>query len=193
MFDDESEFNFAAEVAKSGRASCKHCKTNCEKDQVRLAKLLPNPFGWVEIQPGFSPAYFEFSAYHVNDELLQIAPNCSSGKMKQWYHIDCLFEAFTKQRATTRKIESASDIFGWETLNAEFQDRLLEKIKQSGGSSARPDAKKQVTIHLKTNSFNSIRILMWLGQPEIRFSDSSSNWNCARERWFIGGISQHLQ
>ena len=45
MFDDESEYNFLAEVAKSGRASCKQCKTNCDKDQVRMAKLLPNPFG----------------------------------------------------------------------------------------------------------------------------------------------------
>lgn len=45
MFEDESDYNFLAEVAKSGRAACKHCKTNCEKDQVRMAKLLPNPFG----------------------------------------------------------------------------------------------------------------------------------------------------
>lgn len=68
--------------------------------------------------------------------------------MKQWYHIDCLFEAFSKQRAATKKIESASDIFGWETLNADVQDRLLEKIKQSGGSGDKPAPKAKVLVHL---------------------------------------------
>lgn len=63
--------------------------------------------------------------------------------MRHWYHIDCLFESFTKQRATTKKIESASDIFGWETLNADVQDRILQKIQQSGGSGERPKAKEK--------------------------------------------------
>lgn len=65
--------------------------------------------------------------------------------MKQWYHIDCLFEAFTKQRASTKKIESASDIMGWETLNSDIQERLLQKIKQSGGSGERPDPNAKVS------------------------------------------------
>lgn len=64
--------------------------------------------------------------------------------MKQWYHVDCLFEAFTKQRAATKKIESASDIYGWESLNADVQERLLQKIKQSGGSGDKPVAKAKV-------------------------------------------------
>lgn len=66
--------------------------------------------------------------------------------MKQWYHIDCIFESFTKQRASTKKIESASDIYGWEALNAGVQDRLLQKIKGSGGSGEKPNPKAGVSF-----------------------------------------------
>lgn len=86
-------------------------------------------------------------------------PRCSSGKMKQWYHIDCLFEAFTKQRAATKKIESASDILGWETMNSDVQERLLQKIKQSGGSGEKPQPKAKVFIHIIRIKLNSINFL----------------------------------
>lgn len=75
--------------------------------------------------------------------------------MKHWFHLDCLFESFTKQRASTKKIEAASDICGWDTLNSEIQGRLLQKIKQSGGSGEVPAARDEVrqgNFQFKTSS-----------------------------------------
>lgn len=43
MSNDE-EKPFAVERAKSGRAKCKKCKCPIEKDTVRIAKLVANPF-----------------------------------------------------------------------------------------------------------------------------------------------------
>lgn len=46
MSDDEREAEkpFAVERAKTGRAKCKKCKCPIEKDTVRIAKLIANPF-----------------------------------------------------------------------------------------------------------------------------------------------------
>lgn len=43
MSNDEEKL-FAMERAKSGRAKCKKCKCPIEKDTVRIAKLVANPF-----------------------------------------------------------------------------------------------------------------------------------------------------
>lgn len=43
MSNDEEKL-FAVERAKSGRAKCKKCKCPIEKDTVRIAKLVANPF-----------------------------------------------------------------------------------------------------------------------------------------------------
>lgn len=53
------------------------------------------------------------------------------GKMKQWYHIDCMFEVFQKQRATTKRIEGPDDIDGWDTIPDDDQKVILDKIKES--------------------------------------------------------------
>ncbi|XP_043252498.1 DNA ligase 3 [Colletes gigas] len=47
MSDEEREEEkpFAVERAKTGRAKCKKCKCPIEKDAVRIAKLMSNPFG----------------------------------------------------------------------------------------------------------------------------------------------------
>ncbi|XP_076632497.1 DNA ligase 3 [Colletes latitarsis] len=47
MSDEEREEEkpFAVERAKTGRAKCKKCKCPVEKDTVRIAKLMSNPFG----------------------------------------------------------------------------------------------------------------------------------------------------
>ncbi|XP_033342814.2 DNA ligase 3 [Megalopta genalis] len=42
---EEDEKPFAVERAKSGRAKCKKCKCPIEKDAIRIAKLMSNPFG----------------------------------------------------------------------------------------------------------------------------------------------------
>ncbi|KZC14850.1 PREDICTED: DNA ligase 3 [Dufourea novaeangliae] len=46
MSDEEKEEEqpFAVETAKTGRAKCKKCKCPIEKDTVRIAKLMANPF-----------------------------------------------------------------------------------------------------------------------------------------------------
>lgn len=41
---ETEEKPFAAERAKTGRAKCKNCKLVIEKDEVRIAKLVANPF-----------------------------------------------------------------------------------------------------------------------------------------------------
>lgn len=42
--ETEEEKPFAVERAKTGRAKCKKCKCPIEKDTVRIAKLMANPF-----------------------------------------------------------------------------------------------------------------------------------------------------
>lgn len=100
MSDTESpeEKPFAIEVAKQGRAVCKKCKQKCPQGEIRIAKLVYNPFG--------------------------------DGKMKSWHHIFCLFEVFMKQRATTKRIDDPEeDLEGWENLNDETKNDILERIK----------------------------------------------------------------
>lgn len=43
--EEETEKPFAVELAKTGRAKCKKCKCPIDKDTVRIAKLMSNPFG----------------------------------------------------------------------------------------------------------------------------------------------------
>jgi len=42
---EESDKPFHIEKAKTGRASCKKCKNKCETNEIRIAKMGPNPFG----------------------------------------------------------------------------------------------------------------------------------------------------
>ncbi|KAL3272358.1 hypothetical protein HHI36_013837 [Cryptolaemus montrouzieri] len=44
-FEEDNGKDFAVEVAKQGRATCKKCKGKCLKDELRIAKLVHNPFG----------------------------------------------------------------------------------------------------------------------------------------------------
>ncbi|KAK0171037.1 hypothetical protein PV328_008803 [Microctonus aethiopoides] len=98
---DETELEkpFAVEKAKTGRAKCKKCKSNIDKDTIRIAKLMSNPFG--------------------------------EGKMKAWHHVNCLFEIFAKQRATTKKIDNPQeDIDGWDQIADDDKKIILEKIEK---------------------------------------------------------------
>ncbi|KAJ8931443.1 hypothetical protein NQ314_015627 [Rhamnusium bicolor] len=101
VMSDEEEYveekPFAIEVAKQGRAVCKKCKQKCLQGELRIAKLMANPFG--------------------------------EGKMKAWHHINCLFEQFLKQRATTKRISGPEDIDGWENLSEDEKNDILERVK----------------------------------------------------------------
>ncbi|CAG0920072.1 unnamed protein product [Notodromas monacha] len=60
----------------------------------------------------------------------KLAPNpFSEGLMKQWFHPQCIFEAFLKQRATTARIRDLNeDVDGVDALKSEDRDSLNELI-----------------------------------------------------------------
>ncbi|XP_014209109.1 DNA ligase 3 [Copidosoma floridanum] len=126
MSDEEvaEEKPFEVERAKSGRAKCKKCKCPIDKDQVRIAKLMANPFG--------------------------------EGKMKAWHHVSCIFEVFTKQRATTKRIENPQeDIGGWDALCDADKNLILEKLADFENAEPFKAAKAKATAKSpKTNQSN---------------------------------------
>lgn len=53
----------------------------------------------------------------------------SGGMMKQWYHVDCLFETFKRARATTKKIDDPDeDIEGWGDLEDDDKNKIQKLI-----------------------------------------------------------------
>ncbi|KAF4524111.1 hypothetical protein B566_EDAN007694, partial [Ephemera danica] len=117
---DDDEKPFAAERAKSGRASCKRCKGKLESGLLRVARLVPNPFG------------------------------SDGSRMKAWHHVTCLFDALSKARATTRKIESPEDdIEGWDLLTDEDKAEIEKHMQEA---SAATSAKKPKKATAKTES-----------------------------------------
>lgn len=89
---------FLAEYDCTGRASCKGCRQKLDKKELRIAKVVSNPFG-------------------------------DSGEtMNQWYHPKCIFNSFLRARATTRIIQSASDIYGYDVLEEDDQDSVAQMI-----------------------------------------------------------------
>lgn len=78
--------------------------------------------------------------------IAKIVPNpFSDGKMKNWHHVDCLFEMFKKQRATTKRIESEDDILGFDLISDDEQNIIKKKIRelrQFFGSNDKSPAKK---------------------------------------------------
>ncbi|KAG7169997.1 DNA ligase 3-like [Homarus americanus] len=101
--DIMSSFPFCAEYDKRGAAKCKKCKDKCEKGALRIGKIVPNPFSE------------------------------SAGEMKQWHHVDCIFEIFKRARATTKKIEDpVEDIEGWENLEDDDQKKIRALVDDPG-------------------------------------------------------------
>ncbi|XP_967954.1 DNA ligase 3 [Tribolium castaneum] len=99
MSDELVEKPFLVEVAKQGRAVCKKCKQKCAQGELRIAKLVANPFG--------------------------------EGKMKNWHHVNCLFEVFLKQRPTTKRIDDpVEDIDGWVLLDDEQKSDILKRVEE---------------------------------------------------------------
>lgn len=102
MSDTEAtapEKPFCIDRAKQGRAACKKCKQKCPTGELRIAKVVPSPFG--------------------------------SGSMKNWYHIDCMFEQFLKQRVATKRIDSPDDLEGWNLLNDDDKNLIISKISEN--------------------------------------------------------------
>ncbi|XP_014242253.1 DNA ligase 3 isoform X3 [Cimex lectularius] len=64
--------------------------------------------------------------------LAKVGPSpFGSGLMKLWHHLDCMFEVFSKQRATTAKIEFVDDIGGWDALTIEDKKAIMQKLPES--------------------------------------------------------------
>ena len=90
---------FVVEYAPQGRAKCKTCKQQIEKSSKRIGKLVSNPFSE------------------------------DGGMMKHWYHVPCMFEALSRARATTKKIDSTDDLDGFEKLKDDDQQEIKGLIK----------------------------------------------------------------
>ncbi|KAL1509486.1 hypothetical protein ABEB36_004211 [Hypothenemus hampei] len=115
MSDTEEERIFEVEIAKNGRAGCKKCKQKCLQGEMRIAKIVTNPF--------------------------------ADGKMKNWHHVDCLFEVFKKQRSATKRIETDQDIIGFDVLQSDQQKVIQNKIKDLNSHfGVSPKAPKKVKV-----------------------------------------------
>ena len=80
------EPQFFAEYAKQGRAKCKNCKKKIDKSCLRIGKLVPN---------------------HFSDD---------GGMMKEWYHMKCICDKFSRGRSTTKRIDSTEELDGFMSL-----------------------------------------------------------------------------
>ncbi|CAN8030804.1 unnamed protein product [Ixodes persulcatus] len=111
-----ADTRFCIEYAKRGTAGCKKCKAKIDKEVLRIAKIVPNPF------------------------------SDSGGDMKQWFHVDCIFEQLSRARATTKKIEEAEDLEGWADVRPDDRKVVLKHIDEltskAGASSATPSKRK---------------------------------------------------
>uniref|UniRef100_T1IZP4 DNA ligase n=1 Tax=Strigamia maritima TaxID=126957 RepID=T1IZP4_STRMM len=97
-----SENRYCIDYARLGTAGCKKCKTKIAKGTLRIAKVVSNPFSE------------------------------DAGDMKQWFHVNCIFEMLKRARATTKKIEEPDDLEGWDTVKKEDQKLVLQCIKDFG-------------------------------------------------------------
>ncbi|CAD6193975.1 unnamed protein product [Caenorhabditis auriculariae] len=116
---------FLADYGKRN-SGCKKCKVQMEKGELRMGKIIPNFFVQREDAP---------------------PPD-----MKQYFHVNCLFEMLFKARATTKVIESRDEIEGFEDLKAEDQekigalvDELVEKRSRDGVASTPKTPKPKKT------------------------------------------------
>jgi len=50
------------------------------------------------------------------------------GLMKQWYHVRCIFDSFSRARVTTAKITSVEDVDGFDDLKDEDQNLIKDFI-----------------------------------------------------------------
>lgn len=76
-----------------------------------------------------------------------VASFFSDGKlMPAWHHVTCMFDAFTKQRASTRRIDDpAEDIKGWEELSDDDRKIIRDKLQQLEKSFSSKVSKKAAT------------------------------------------------
>ncbi|XP_020612106.1 DNA ligase 3-like isoform X2 [Orbicella faveolata] len=118
MADAGGEKPFLVEYAPQGRAKCKTCKQQIEKSSTRIGKLVSNPFSE------------------------------DGGMMKQWYHVPCIFDALSRARATTKKIDGTDDLDGFGNLKDDDQAKIVSLIKDLATKSSSSPKKKAVQATL---------------------------------------------
>ncbi|XP_066998316.2 DNA ligase 3 isoform X2 [Anabrus simplex] len=59
------------------------------------------------------------------------------GPMKLWHHVECLFDVFSRQRATTARINSPDDIEGWDNLEEEDKEAILKFLPNVGAGTSK--------------------------------------------------------
>ncbi|XP_071946182.1 DNA ligase 3-like isoform X2 [Antedon mediterranea] len=91
---------YSVDYARLGTSKCKRCKQGIEKKSPRIAKLVPNPF---------------------SDD---------GSDMKQYHHINCIFESFLKARANTKKIECTTDLEGYSDMEDQEKDIIKKHIEE---------------------------------------------------------------
>lgn len=142
-----SETRFCIEYAKRGTAGCKKCKAKIDKQVLRIGKIVPNPF------------------------------SDSGGEMKQWFHVDCIFEQLSRARATTKKIEDAGDLEGWSEIGQDDRKVVLKHIDElsnkTGASTASPGKRKANVAGAATPSKKQ-KLQTTLSPPGSGGTDDSS-------------------
>nr|XP_039250654.1 DNA ligase 3-like isoform X2 [Styela clava] len=93
------------------KANCKKCKQPIDKGVARIAKVTPNFF------------------------------NDGDGEMKMYHHINCMFEVFSRARATTKKIEDPSDLEGFANMEDDEKTEIKKLIVELCAKQAEKQAK----------------------------------------------------
>lgn len=124
MADSEEGKLFFVEYAAQGRAKCKKCKEQIVKGSCRIGKAVSNPF---------------------SDD---------GGTMKHWFHVTCIFDSFARARATTKKIEKADDLDGFDALEDEDKSKIRGLIR--GMYPMSPVKMTRITTLISIDSFRII-------------------------------------
>uniref|UniRef100_A0A0N4UBP8 PARP-type domain-containing protein n=1 Tax=Dracunculus medinensis TaxID=318479 RepID=A0A0N4UBP8_DRAME len=111
--------------------------------EIRMAKIVPNPF---------------------------ISDSNNPVDMKQYFHVECLFETFTRARLSTKVIESSDDIEGSYFINDDDKAKILEQINNL--DEFRKEIEKNTGDELSNVSKNSSQLAV---SPEFPSKESVKN------------------
>lgn len=78
------------------------------------------------------------------------SPFSEGDTMKVYHHVPCIFETFLHARATTKIIESSTDLDGWGNISPVDRDLVSEQIKQIQTARANKSPTKKTTKAVTT-------------------------------------------
>jgi DNA ligase-3 len=73
------------------------------------------------------------------------SPFSEGDTMKVYHHVPCIFATFLHARATTKIIESSTDLDGWTNISPADREIILEQIKQVQTTRANRSTSKSPT------------------------------------------------